>query len=95
MTADFMEVVTLMRKNKHSFDVLDLDQDVELTARRMQLGEDIKVMVSSLRIFKWDMAWTWNCSGFLSGQRACTDISWVDRTITSSPGTKCAICAAS
>ena len=95
MNVDFMNLVVLMHKNKQSFDALDLGQNMGLKNRRLQLGEDIKVMVSSLRIYKSDMEWTWKRSGHSSGQRVYIDISWVKRTIASSPGTKCTVCASS
>ena len=98
MNAECMKLIISMRKNKQHLETLDLDGDVELTARRQQLMEDTKLMVSSMRIFKSDNRWRWESSGISvkrRGKRVCIDISWVNCTIVSSTGAKCGVCSAS
>lgn len=97
MNVEYTKLISCMRENKQQFEMLDLDGDTELVARRQELTEDTKTMVSCLRIFKSDNRWRWNTSGVRvkeTGQRICLDISWVKCTIISCVGTKCPVCSA-
>ena len=95
MNAECMKLIVSMRENKQRLETLDLDGDVELTARRQQLMEDTKWMVSSMRMFKSDSRWRWGTPVKGTGQRVCIDISWFKGTIVSSMGAKCEVCSAS
>ncbi len=52
LKAKHMRLIHNMLKIKQRLEVLDLDGDLELTTCRQDLTDDIKMMVSSLRIFK-------------------------------------------
>lgn len=98
MNIELMKLVGSMRENKAHLETLHLDGDVELTARRKQLMEDIKLMVSSLRIFKSDVRWRWKTLDIRTkdrGQRVCIDILWVKSTIVSAMGIDCEVCSPS
>ena len=84
-----------IRENKQILDTLDFDEDSELTARRQLLIDDIRLMVSRIRIFKTDVRWKWETLDLRTkgkSQRLIIDISWLTNTITWSMGTKCEVC---
>ena len=91
------EYIESMRRNKEHLETLDFYGDAELTACRQLLMDDIKMMVSSLRIFKSDFRWEWKNRGLRTkskGQRLIIGISWLEKTIVCSPGNKCGLCPA-
>ena len=97
MIVEYTKFISCMRENKQQFEMLNLDGDAELAARRRELTEDTKTMVSCLCIFKSDNRWRWNTSGVRMkeyGWRICLDVSWVKGTVVSSLGTKCPVCSA-
>lgn len=97
MNVELMKLIGFMRENKGHLETLHLDGDVELTARREQLIEDIKLIVSSLRIFKSDARWRWKTLDTRTkdrGQRVCVNILWVKSTIVSAMGIYCEVCSA-
>ena len=100
MSVELMEVtkyIESMRRNKELLEPLDFYGDAELTACRQLLMDDIKLMVSSIRIFKSDARWRWETLDLRTkskGQRLIGDISWLKITVTCSMGTKCRLCPA-
>ena len=97
MSVELMKYVDCMRENKQLLDTLDFYEDPELTARRQLLMDDIRLMVSSIRIFKSDIRWKWETLDLRTrgkGQRLIIDISWLTNTVICSMGTKCGFCPA-
>ena len=97
MSVELMKYIDCMRENKELLEPLDFHGDAELTTCRQVLMDDIKLMVSSLRIFKSDDRWRWETFGLRKkskGQRVSIDISWLKDTVVCSMGTKCAFCPA-
>ena len=89
------EYIESMRRNKELLETLNFYGDAELTACRQLLMDDIKMMVSSLRIFKSDFGWEWKNRGLCTkskGQKLIIDISWLKRTVICSLGHKCEFC---
>ena len=94
---ELMKYIGSMRRNKELLEPLDFHGDADLTACRQVLMDDIKLMVSSLRIFKSDHRWRWETFGLRTkakGQRVSIDISWLKNTVVCSMGTKCGFCPA-
>ena len=95
---NLMQYIDSMRRNKELLEPLDFCGDAELTACRRQLMDDIKMMVSSMRIFKSIIGWKWETRDLRTkskGQRLFIDISWLKRTIVCSLGRKCKFCSPS
>ena len=94
---EIMKYIGSMRRNKELLEPLDFHGDAELTTCRQVLMDDIKLMVSSLRIFESDHRWRWETFDLRTkskGQRVCIDISWLKDTVTCSMGTRCGFCPA-
>ena len=97
MSEELMKYIDYMRENKQLLDTLDFYEDPELTTCRQVLMDDIKLMVSSLRIFKSDHRWRWETLDLRTkskGQRVSIDISWLKDTVVCSMGTRCGFCPA-
>ena len=95
---ELIRYINSMRKNKKDLEKLDLYGDVKFTACREQLMEDIKLMVSSLRLLKSRRGWKWETQNIPNksiSRRMCVDISWVKKTIVVSTGVKCRVCSTS
>ena len=97
MSVELMKYIDRMRENKQILDTLDFYDDPELTARRQLLMDDIRLTVSSIRIYKSDFRWKWETLDLRTkgkGQRLIIDISWLKNTVTCSMGNKCGLCPA-
>ena len=97
LTMELPKYIESMRKNKELLEPLNFYGDAELTACRQMLMDDIKMMVSSIRIHKSDFGWKWETLDLRTkseGQRLIIDISWLKRTVICSMGTKCEFCPA-
>ena len=95
MSVELMKYIDLMRENKQVLDTLDFDEDPEFTACRQLLIDDIRLIVSGIRIFKSDKRWKWETLDLRTkgkGQRLIIDISWLTNTVNCSLGNQCAVC---
>lgn len=97
LTMELPEYIESMRMNKQIVEPLNFYGDAELAAHRQLLMDDIKMMVSSIRMLKSDPRWKWKTLDLRTkrkGQRLIIDISWLKNTVICSLGTKCGFCPA-